>query len=220
MKHRITAIAAVAAFVLGGCIAQAAPKLSPQPQGTEIAFVQSIQKDLTARFPDAAAAEKAGYFRYTNEDNTGAISYTNGQFTSDPTHPSQLWFDVNGNLLGADFSQPYAAKKPSVWGVAPERWIRFGAHVHAVYTDDTGKTVYGRATSVKKFVAAGGSLTAPTGDAFVKLGFVKSATQVTHAFAFPLMWDLIVWVKPNPAGAFAEKNPDVKPSANAEKMSE
>jgi hypothetical protein len=27
----------------------------------------------------------------------------------------------------------------------------------------------------------------------------------------PSIWDLIVWVKPNPSGAFAEKNPLVKP---------
>lgn len=55
-----------------------------------------------ARFPHASDAEKAGYVRYTNEDNTGSISYANFSWTSDPTHPSQLWYDKSGNLLGAD----------------------------------------------------------------------------------------------------------------------
>lgn len=224
MKHRIAALAAVLAFsvtALGAHAAGAkAPKLSPQPQGAEIAFVSSIQKDLMARFPNAAAAEKAGYFRYTNEDNTGSISYANLQWTSDATHPSQLWYDVNGNLLGADFSEPNTATPPTLWGILPARWDHFGhAHVHVVYTDK-GATVYGHATSFKKFMAAGGDPMDPTGNTFVKLGMVKDASQVTHAFVFPAMWDLIVWVKPNPNGAFAEKNPTVHPTANAAKDSE
>lgn len=219
MKHRIAALAAVLAFVLTASGVHAAKKISPQPQGAEIAFVASIQKDLMARFPNAAAAEKAGYFRYTNEDNTGAISYTNNQWTSDATHPSQLWFDANGNLLGADFSQPDAPTAPKLWGIQPGRWLHFNPHVHFVYTDGTA-TVYGRATSVKKFLGAGGSLTAPTADPIVKLGLVKDATAITHVFVFPHIWDLIVWVKPNPSGAFAEKNPTVHPTANAAKDSE
>jgi hypothetical protein len=31
------------------------------------------------------------------------------------------------------------------------------------------------------------------------------------------MWDLIAWVLPNPAGAFADANPNVTPSPNAAK---
>ena len=75
------------------------------PQGTEVAFVASIQKDLNARFPTPADAVKAGYFRYSNEDEDGAISYANLHWqSSNPQSPSQLWYDVKGNLLGADFS--------------------------------------------------------------------------------------------------------------------
>ena len=37
-------------------------------------------------------------------------------------------------------------------------------------------------------------------------------SDVTTIFEFPTIWDLIVWVKPNPSGAFAEKNPNVHPS--------
>ena len=224
MKHRIVALAAVVAFATLCAGANAAtattPKLSSQPQASEKAFIDAMQADLMKRFPTAAAAEAAGYFRYTNEDDTGAISYANLQWTSDATHPSQLWYDVNGNLLGADFSQPDAPTAPKIWGILPARWYHFkGPHVHVVYTDN-GKTVYGHATSFKKFTAAGGDPANPAGATFVKLGMVKDASQVTHAFVFPAMWDLIVWVKPNPNGAFADKNPNVTPSANAEKMSD
>jgi hypothetical protein len=34
---------------------------------------------------------------------------------------------------------------------------------------------------------------------------------VVTIFHFPSLWDLIVWVVPNPGGAFAWHNPNVKP---------
>ncbi|MEO9262681.1 MAG: hypothetical protein ABI282_01180 [Candidatus Baltobacteraceae bacterium] len=194
---------------------------NPKPQGAEVAFVSSIQQDLMARFPTAADAEKAGYFRYTNEDNTGAISYANLNWESaDTKSPSQLWYDVNGKLLGADFSELIAnsPKQPQLWGVNPARWERFRSHIHYVVADTNAKETYG-ATSVQKFVAAGGDEKTPQADTLVKMGVLKDPSLVKHVFEFPLVWDLIVWVKPNPNGAFAEKNPLVKPSANAEKDS-
>lgn len=191
-------------------------KLSPQPQGTEVQFVSQIQHDLMARFPTAAAAEAAGYFRYTNEDSTGAISYANLQWTSaDPQHPSQLWYDVNGKLLGADFSQPYVAgKPPSLWGVNPARWQRIRAHVHYVLKNG-GTETYG-ATSLAKYTPAQGASQDPAAG-IVALGKATSTAAVSHVFVFPAIWDLIVWVTPNPSGAFADANPLVKPSKNAEK---
>jgi hypothetical protein len=198
-----------------------APKatLSPMPQGTEVAFVQSIQKDLMSRFPTAADAEKAGYFRFGNEDSDGAISYANLQWQSaDPQHPSQLWYDVHGNLLGADFSvlQSSSPEPPKLWGVNYGRWISFREHVHWVLAGPNGTETYG-ATSAKKFAAAGGSVDNPQAITVVKLGKAQNVAQVKHVFLFPSIWDLIVWVKPNPSGAFAEKNPLVVPSANAAK---
>lgn len=195
------------------------PSLSPVPQGTEVAFVQMIQKDLTARFPTPADAVKAGYFRYTNEDEDGAISYTNLQWQSgNPKSPSQLWYDVHGNLLGADFSvlQSGSPAPPQVWGVNFRRWVSFREHIHYVLAGPNGTETYG-ATSVKKFAAAGGNVDNPQAQTVVKMGKAKDVAAVTHVFLFPSIWDLIVWIKPNPSGAFADKNPDVIPSANAEK---
>ncbi len=193
--------------------------LSPQPQGTEVAFVQGIQQDLNARFPTPADAVKAGYFRFGNEDADGAISYANLKWESaDPQHPSQLWYDVNGNLLGADFSvrQSKSPAPPVLWGVSYRRWVSFREHVHYILAGAGGTETYG-ATSAKKFAAAGGNVDDPQASTLVTMGIVKNAAQVKRVFLFPSIWDLIVWVKANPNGAFAEKNPLVIPSANAEK---
>jgi len=215
MQKFTFALIALATIVATGSVC-AADKLPPKPHGAEIAFVSQIQTDLMARFPTAADAQRAGYFRYTNEDSTGSISYANLHWTSaDPSQPSQLWYDANGNLLGADFSQPYATKPPALWGVDPARWGPFREHVHFVYTDATGKIVYGRATSAKAFVAAGGNLADPQAATLVKMGLVPNAAAVSQVFDFPRIWDLIVWVKPNPNGAFADMNPLVKPTSNA-----
>ncbi|MDE2481143.1 MAG: hypothetical protein KGN02_03005 [bacterium] len=210
----------VALVAIATSMTFAAEKLSPMPQGAEAAFVAGIQKDLTARFATPSDAEKAGFFRYTNEDPTGAISYANLAWnSSDPAHPCQLWYSASGKLLGADFCElkSTSPKRPALWGVTPARWDDFDPHVHYVYTDASGAMVYGKATSVKKYTGAGGDITAPTAAPLVKLGLVKDASQVKHVFLSPDMWDLIVWVLPNPNGAFADKNPNVTPSKSAEK---
>lgn len=196
------------------------PTLSPHAQPSEVAFVRGIQKDLAARFPTEADAEKAGYFRYTNEDADGAISFANLQWQSaDPQHPSQLWYDVKGNLIGADFSvlqSTSPAPPKDLWGVNYRRWDSFREHIHWVLAGPNGTEIYG-ATSAKKFAKAGGNVEAPAAETVVKMGKAKDLAQVKRVFLFPSIWDLIVWVKPNPNGAFAEKNPNVIPSANAAK---
>lgn len=192
--------------------------IPPKPQGAEVAFVSGIQKDLTARYATIAQAQAAGYFRYTNEDKTGSISYANLQWTSsDPQHPSQLWYGADGKLLGADFSQPYVAgTKPNLWGVNPGRWGHFRPHIHWVLDVD-GKETYG-ATTVEKWKAAGGDPDNPQAATVVALGKAKDASQVKHVFLFNSIWDLEVWVLDNPNGAFAEMNPLVHPSAGAQSM--
>ena len=212
----IFAFAAIPTF---GATPAPTATLSPVPQGMEVVFIKTIQKDLMARFPTPADAVKAGYFRYGNEDEDGAISYANLQWQSgDPQHPSQLWYDVHGNLLGADFSvlQSNSPEPPSIWGVNYRRWISFREHVHYILVGPNGTETYG-ATSVKKFAAAGGNVDDPQAATIVKMGKAQSVAGVKRVFLFPSIWDLIVWVKPNPNGAFADKNPLVIPSANAAK---
>ena len=222
MFIRLTYVASIVALTAAAAFAATpAPQatLSPMPQGGEVAFVASIQKDLNARFSTPQAAEKAGYFRYTNEDEDGAISYANLHWQSgNPQEPSQLWYDVHGNLLGADFSvlQSTSPAPPSIWGVNYRRWISFREHIHYILAGPNGTELYG-ATSVKKFAAAGGNVDDPQPQTIVKMGKAKSVADVKRVFLFPSLWDLIVWIKPNPNGAFADKNPLVVPSANADK---
>jgi hypothetical protein len=181
---------------------------------SEKAFVSSIQADLNARFATESQAERAGYFRYTNADETGAISYANLQWTSkDIQHPSQLWYDKHGNLLGADFSEPVTSPtRPQVFGVNPGRWYLFDDHIHWIGMNPaTGASTYDNYVMAGPFVKAGGSLKTPSAATLEKMGKVKNARSVKTVFDFPKVWDLIVWTKPNPLGAFAVKNPNVKP---------
>jgi hypothetical protein len=196
-----------AAFLAILCASIAVVRADEQPTDTgpltpnEAQFVASVQRDLTARFPHVADAEKAGYVRYTGVDDTGAISYANPtQWTSDPTHPSQLWYDQSGNLLGADFSvpRPHGEARPQLWGIDPGRWYEFNGHVHYVIKDpQTGKMVYDQWIWNNDFVAAGGDLSHPSAQTVVKLGKVPSTNYIATIFEFPTLWDLIVWVKPH-----------------------
>jgi hypothetical protein len=182
---------------------------------SEKAFVKAIASDLMARFPTAADAEKAGYVRYTAEDDTGSISYANQQWQSaDIRHPSQLWYDKNGHLLGADYSILVSSStaRPQVWGINPGRWVEFDGHIHWVTKDPaTGQITYDQWSPDKTFTAAGGDAEHPSATTLVAMKKVTNADTVVTVFHFPSLWDLIVWVKPNPNGAFAWKNPTVKP---------
>lgn len=181
----------------------------------ENATVSQLSSYLMSRYPTAAAAERAGYFRYTSEDETGAISYANTQwYSQDLQHPSQLWYDKDGKLLGADYSVPLSVSptRPQLWGVNPGRWVEFDGHVHFVAKNPaTGAMVYDGWAWDKAFTEAGGDPNAPTAVTLVAMKKVTSTSEVVKVFHFPAVWDLIVWVKPNPNGAFAWKNPNVTP---------
>jgi len=204
-------LASLLAFLGTFAVAAAADKLSGVPLPSEVPFVTAVTADLQARFPTPDAARRAGYLRFTDEDNTGAISYANKHWTSDQTHPSQLWYDVNGRLLGADFSvlQADSPQAPQKWGIDPRRWTKFGAHDHYGLVGPNGTTIYS-GMGMRK-LPPGASLEHPTADMLVAAGAAKSTSDVRFTFFFPAIWDLEVWILPNPAGAFAESNPDVKP---------
>ena len=127
-------------------------------------------------------------YAYTGIDDTGAISYADRRWNSDPTHPSQLWYDVSGNLMGADFSvpRPHQEARPVVWGIDPGRWYEFNGHVHYTIVDPSSKkTIYDQWVWNDDFTAAGGSLGDPSAETLVKLGRIPSATDVGTIFEFP-----------------------------------
>jgi hypothetical protein len=205
--------------------APAAPTAAPSPTASETVFLKKIMSDLPKRYPNPAAATKAGYVRYSNEDETGAISYANTSAwdTKDPDVPAQLWYDVKGRLIGADFTarrNPDASpapSAPSLFGIDPKRFGKIGAHVHFVTCDKaSGKCVYGKAVGAKKYAAVG-DVEHPTADGLVKAGAVKDAASVSAVFLYPAIYIASVWVVPNPLGQFAEKNPAVTPSPRAGK---
>jgi hypothetical protein len=230
-------LALTLAFTVSGVARSAAPTPQPAPtaapaaSATETTFVSAVTADLQSRFATTAQAAAAGYFRYTDEDQTGAISWVNTKYwQSDQQHPSQLWYDVSGRLIGADFSvlQSNSKERPTIWGIAPSRWIDFSpGHVHFGIKTDSG-VAYGGA-GAKTMAKVGGNVDAPTAADIVKIGKLPrykvlkipapaNASQVAFVFAFPAVWDLQVWLVPNPLGAFAEHNPNVTPSPNAKEQ--
>ncbi len=210
MTRYLALTALAATFVLAPLASRAAD--SGQPTAAEQPFVTRISADLTARFPTPEAARKVGYLRYTNEDNTGAISYANRMWDSvDAEHPSQLWFDAKDRLIGADYSVPMTGTTPpDRFGLLPSRWQKFPAHVHYGLAGPGGTEIYGGAGG-KTMAKGGATVAAPTKNALVKAGVAKKRSDVRFVFTFPAIWDAAIWVVPNPDGAFAEKNPDVKP---------
>jgi len=97
-------------------------------------------------------------------------------------------------------------------GHPPGRWAQFDDHIHYITKDPkTGDLKYDNYVMAPAFVAAGGDLQNPAPYTLVELRSVSSAADVTKIFDFPSVWDLIIWVKPNPNGAFAYKNPSVTP---------
>ena len=169
-----------------------------------------VSADLGRRFPTPARAERAGYLRFTDEDRTGAISYV--WTSADPAHPSQLWYDIKGRLLGADYSvlQADSPDAPHLFGIEPERWFKIGKHIHYGLAGPNGTTVYG-AVRPQRLAAAGADPERPTFEALVAAGIAKQPGDVRFVFLVPSIWDVTVWVIPNPDGAFAEANPNVKP---------
>jgi hypothetical protein len=209
--------AAAVLLVLCGLLtarASAADKMSGIPMAGEVAFVSAVTADLNTRFPTIDAARKAGYIRYTDEDDTGAISYANLHWTSaDMAHPSQLWYDVKGRLIGADFSvlQADSPNPPNLFGIDPGRWQKFGAHVHYGLVGPNKTTVYG-AVGAKGLAKVDATVEDASAKTLVAAGIAKQLKDVRFVFEFPAIWDLTVWLIPNRDGAFADANPDVKPA--------
>jgi hypothetical protein len=208
------------------------PKMSPMPTAAEQPFIVKIQHDIPARYATIAAAQKAGYFQYTPEDNTGAISYVNLNVWNsiDVDVPNQLWYDVNGRLLGVDYTllMDQSPAVPSTlfgYAIDPSRWGRHGAHMHWGFTAADGSLKLG-VTSVQKFKDAGGVPSSsdpavPANKAALVATGIPGLTdpaQVKFIFLHPAMWDLVVWVLPNPDGAFADANPNVTPSQKKSAM--
>ena len=188
--------------------------VSPHADPAERKFIGEASHYLHAHYATTEAARAAGFIRFTNEDKTGAISWANLHWTStDAEHPSQIWFDTTGRLIGADYSVPRndTSEPPKLWGIDPRRWDTFNAHIH--YGIQTGDGIKYGGVGAKKWSDAGGSTETPSKDTLVSMGLAPSADKVAFVFLFPAIWDLQFWVIPNPDGEFADYNPKIKPKA-------
>lgn len=235
-RHIVLSLIVSCAIAPSMALAQAAPaptipaaapvKMSPMPTAGEQPFIAKIQRDIPARYATIAAAEKAGFFQYTPEDKTGAISYVNLAVWNsvDPNIPNQLWYDAQGRLIGVDYTiieSQASTPPPTLFGFAidPARWIHRPAHMHYGFTGADGTLKMG-GMPVAKFTDAGGIASEnqpaiPANKAaLVKAGVpgLTSPDQVKFVFLHPPMWDLIAWVLPNPDGAWADGNPNVTPT--------
>lgn len=208
------ALAAGVRTPLGAQMAE--PKaLSPHADTAERAFITQASRYLHAHLGTREAASAAGFIRFTNEDKTGAISWANLHWIStDADHPSQVWFDAAGQLIGADYSVLRASstsQPPHLWGIDPRRWITINAHIHYGLRMPSG--IKFGAVGAKKWTEVNGSLSDPAKETLVSLGLAKNPDEVAFVFLFPSIWDLQFWVIPNPNGEFAEYNPKIKPKA-------
>ncbi|HTW85135.1 MAG TPA: hypothetical protein VMD91_13785 [Candidatus Sulfotelmatobacter sp.] len=193
---------------------------APAPNAAEAAFLAQMMRVLPSRYATIADAQRAGYVRYTNEDGTGAISYVNvaDWVSPDVAHPAQLWYDVNGRLIGADYSTLQSLSPngpPTLLGIAPARFFKIPAHVHYVLCTGAHCT-YGKAVRVSTYATVGDP-DHPNAAGLVKLGLAPDAASVRTVFLYPAIEDVSIWVVPNPLGQFADKNPSVVPSAHAGK---
>ena len=182
--------------------------LSPHADAAEQKFIGQATRYAQRHYATTQNATAAGFVRFTNEDKTGAISWSNRRWTSsDADHPSQLWYDSNGKLIGVDYSvlQANSPQAPRLWGINPGRWITLRAHIHYGLNPPSGVEYHGM--SAAKFTEAGGSLASPTKQTLVNMGLAKSPDQVAFVFLFPAIWDLQFWVIPNANGEFADYNP-------------
>jgi hypothetical protein len=226
--NRIHALLACAALAVAPTIAgaqmatptampTAAPTQAPMT-AAEQTFYATASSMLPKMYPNVAAAQKAGYFRFNNEDRSGAISYENpNDFDSpDAGHPQQLWFDVNGRLLGGDWSQTVASAPngPTLFGLSTVRFHKIPLHIHYGAKRADGTIDYGLFVRATDFTAAGLDPLHPTAADLVKLGKVTSPDQVAFVFALLNNYDAQMWVIPNASGQFADTNPAVAPSAN------
>ncbi|TAM56382.1 hypothetical protein EPN52_14850 [bacterium] len=187
----------------------AAPAQGDRATPAEAAFVQRIAGVLLARYPTAAQAEKAGYFRSTGIEDDGTAVYFNGTFTRiDELHPNFLWYDRAGRLVGLDYEFPqpaYAHAPVARFPVQAQRWTVVREHVHFAYRAGSGPLQLHGARAYPNLRAERITAAALEAD-----HLLPSGVTLVWAYHHPACWDLGFWLIPNANGAFAERNPAVK----------
>ncbi len=184
--------------------------MPPKPSAREAAFISSVTSDLQRRYPSVATATAAGYYRTTRLEPDGTIIYFDNSWQPTVARPNFLWYDKNGRLVGLDYQflvRTYP--KPPGTGsfpVAFSRWTTIDPHVHFGYKKPDGTIVRRGARMLPGMTDD--RLTAAELRA-AKL--LPANATLLWTYVHPKSWDLGFWLVPNPNGAFADLNPNVKP---------
>jgi|SRR5580704_11013455 hypothetical protein len=184
---------------------------SPPLTDAEKAFIAKASATIDGEYPTTATAKSAGFILLVGgifDDNT--YDWTNMSFTGvTPDRPNFLWFDRHGNIAGVDWQFPQAmyasAPQPAAFPVRAARWVTIRAHVHYAYTLN-GKMQYG----VAKATPALNKMTITADMLRANGAKLPENAKLVWAMYHPAVWDLAMWTVPNPNGAFADKNPNVK----------
>jgi hypothetical protein len=126
-----------------------------------------------------------------------------------PDHPNFMWYDRHGHLAGVDYELPKsrypAPPHLAAFPVLSSRWTLIREHVHYAYSVD-GVTKYGVSHATPEMCTEKIAL-----DVLRAHGAkIPSNAKMVWAMYHPAVWDLAMWVVPNPRGAFADLNPNVK----------
>ena len=184
--------------------------MPPRPTNAEAAFIASVSSALRATVPTVSRALAAGYYRTTRLEPDGTIIYFNNSWQPTRSRPNFLWYDKRDRLVGLDYQylmRDYPRPPGrNVYPVAAVRWTTIQAHIHFAYRLPNG-TIVRRGY---RWLAgtAGGRVTATQLRA-AKL--LPPNATLLWTYAHPKSWDLGFWLVPNPNGAFADDNPNVRP---------
>lgn len=211
MIHALVLAVAMAATPAHAPMAMATPAPQAKPTAAEASFIASVSAALLAKYPTVKEAQAAGYMQLTRlepDDHT----YVYSDMTYDNIsrlHPNFLWYDRNGKLVGLDYEYAKWAwpKTPSMtaYPVAASRWVTIPQHMHYAYRIGSGpiQTHGARALpNLQKDPITADDLRADK--------MLPAGATLVWAHFHPTCWDLGFWLVPNPDGAFASLNPNVK----------
>lgn len=212
----IAAVLAVCAAFYTASLAYAASMpsatatMAPKPTAAEAAFVGSVARGLQAKYPTDQAALKAGYYRTTRLEPDGTIIYFNNAWNPTKLQPNFLWYDKNGKLVGLDYQYLLSAYPnppgQNVYPVAASRWTTIDPHIHYGYRLPDGTIKW---KGYKMLPGMRGNRLTEAELRTAKL--LPTNAKLLWTYVHPKSWDLGFWLVPNPNGAFADRNPNVKP---------
>lgn len=204
----IATLLAAAALGLGIAAARKSA-VSPHAGSGERSFISAVKHHLIARYPTRAQAIRVGYIAITGIEKDGTAVYFNPRLTRvDRFHPNFLWYDKHGKLVGLDYEFPrslYPKPPTALFGVSATRWTTVKGHVHFNYRIGEGPLRMGMShprPNLRDNPITASELRADR--------LLPARSRLVWAYNHPASWDLGFWLVPNPNGAFAAMNPNVR----------